>query len=123
MTDQGSDQSCPDPQRTETVLSEATPIPAHVPERIGRYHIKRVIASGGMGTVYEATQDNPRRVVAVKVMKQDSSNTRGGSNTKSNPVVCGTSVSPSMRPYSERDMACVSLPCVHPQRQTHHQVC
>src|SRR3990172_9600449 len=44
--------------------------PAGVPERIGRYHIKRVIASGGMGTVYEATQDNPRRVVAVKVMKQ-----------------------------------------------------
>ncbi len=41
-----------------------------LPDRIGRYRVKRVIASGGMGTVYEATQDNPRRVVAVKVMKQ-----------------------------------------------------
>jgi len=41
-----------------------------LPDRIGRYHIKRAIASGGMGTVYEAAQDNPRRVVAVKVMKQ-----------------------------------------------------
>ncbi len=41
-----------------------------LPERIGRYHIKRVIASGGMGTVYEAVQENPRRVVAVKVMKE-----------------------------------------------------
>jgi len=49
-----------DPKRTTPML----------PDRIGRYHIKRVIASGGMGTVYEATQDNPRRVVAFKVMKQ-----------------------------------------------------
>ena len=41
-----------------------------VPERIGKYHIKRVIASGGMGTVYEAVQEQPRRHVALKVMKQ-----------------------------------------------------
>jgi len=40
-----------------------------VPERIGQYEIKRVIASGGMGTVFEALQDNPRRPVAVKVVK------------------------------------------------------
>jgi serine/threonine protein kinase len=43
---------------------------ARMPERIGHYHIKRVIASGGMGTVYEAVQEQPRRTVAVKVMKQ-----------------------------------------------------
>src|SRR3990172_3648507 len=53
---------------TETVDSIRTS--SRLPDHIGRYHIKRVIASGGMGTVYEATQDNPRRVVAVKVMKQ-----------------------------------------------------
>jgi len=53
---------------TETV--DATRTSAMLPDRIGRYHVKRIIASGGMGTVYEATQDNPRRVVAVKVMKQ-----------------------------------------------------
>ena len=40
-----------------------------VPDRIGRYEIKRVIASGGMGTVFEGLQDNPRRPVAVKVVK------------------------------------------------------
>lgn len=40
-----------------------------VPDRIGRYEIRRVIASGGMGTVFEALQDNPRRPVAVKVVK------------------------------------------------------
>jgi len=53
---------------TETA-SHAPPVHP-LPERIGHYHIKRVIASGGMGTVYEAVQESPRRVVAVKVMKQ-----------------------------------------------------
>lgn len=40
-----------------------------VPEKIGHYRIRRRIASGGMGTVYEALQENPRRAVAVKIMK------------------------------------------------------
>ncbi len=37
--------------------------------RIGRYLLKSVIASGGMGTVYEATQELPNRTVAVKVLR------------------------------------------------------
>ncbi|MBC7771768.1 MAG: serine/threonine protein kinase [Pyrinomonadaceae bacterium] len=37
--------------------------------RIGRYTIRRVIASGGMGTVYEADQHRPIRKVALKVMQ------------------------------------------------------
>ncbi len=40
-----------------------------IPERIGRYGIRRIIDGGGMGTVYEAVQDHPRRTVALKVMK------------------------------------------------------
>ncbi len=53
--------------RDETVeLSGASP---GLPHRIGGYQIRRIIASGGMGTVYEAMQEQPRRVVAVKVMK------------------------------------------------------
>jgi serine/threonine protein kinase len=36
---------------------------------IGRYQIRRLIGSGGMGAVYEAVQDQPRRTVALKVMK------------------------------------------------------
>jgi len=40
------------------------------PRQIGQFHIKRIIASGGMGTVYEAVQEQPRRTVAVKVLKQ-----------------------------------------------------
>jgi tRNA A-37 threonylcarbamoyl transferase component Bud32/tetratricopeptide (TPR) repeat protein len=40
-----------------------------MPERIGHYTIQSVIASGGMGTVFKAVQESPRRTVAVKVMK------------------------------------------------------
>ena len=64
------DESGPPPpagETTETVPPGAT---AKTPKRIGQYHIKRAIASGGMGTVYEAVQEKPRRVVAVKLMKQ-----------------------------------------------------
>jgi tetratricopeptide (TPR) repeat protein len=43
--------------------------PPGTPSRIGRYPIVGVIASGGMGTVYEALQDNPRRVVAIKTLR------------------------------------------------------
>ncbi len=38
-------------------------------QRIGRYHIKARIAAGGMAVVYEAVQQRPHRVVALKVMK------------------------------------------------------
>ncbi len=36
--------------------------------RIGSYRLNRVLAVGGMGTVYEAEQEHPRRLVALKVM-------------------------------------------------------
>ncbi len=51
---------------TETVVE---PGHAQLPKAISRYRVKRMIASGGMGTVYEAMQEQPRRTVAVKVMK------------------------------------------------------
>jgi eukaryotic-like serine/threonine-protein kinase len=46
-------------------LSEEPGLPTH----IGRYRILRRHAEGGMGTVYEAEQDNPRRIVALKVIR------------------------------------------------------
>ena len=41
--------------------------------QVGQYHITDVIASGGMGTVYEAMQEKPRRRVALKVLKAGTS--------------------------------------------------
>jgi len=35
-----------------------------------KYHVENVIAIGGMGIVYEATQHSPNRTVALKMLKQ-----------------------------------------------------
>ena len=43
--------------------------PESIPEEIGQFHIRRLIAAGGMGAVYEAVQHHPRRTVALKIMK------------------------------------------------------
>jgi len=39
-----------------------------IPERIGPYRAVSVIATGGMGMVYEGIQENPRRRVAIKTL-------------------------------------------------------
>ncbi len=48
-------------------LALGTPLRAGA--RVGRYRLVREIASGGMGTVFEALQDQPRRTVAVKMLR------------------------------------------------------
>lgn len=40
-----------------------------VPARIGAYRILRVLGEGGMGVVYLAEQESPRRAVALKVIR------------------------------------------------------
>jgi WD40 repeat protein len=41
------------------------PMPSH----LGRYLLIRLLGEGGMGAVYEAEQDSPRRIVALKVVR------------------------------------------------------
>ena len=53
----------------------ATPPPADTPSRpmpasIGGYRILGLLGQGGMGVVWEAEQQHPRRLVALKVMRQ-----------------------------------------------------
>lgn len=59
---------------SETFLAEAhsgvTRILADsLPRRISHYEIVRVIGQGGMGIVYEARQENPRRSIALKAIR------------------------------------------------------
>ena len=61
-----------DNDKTQTRLrsnSSGSSLLPHHPKQIGQYHLSRVIASGGMGTVFEGVQENPRRSVAIKVIK------------------------------------------------------
>ena len=59
----------PSGQEAETLESQPKRTHGAIPKEIGRYKVRRTIGSGGMGTVYEAIQERPRRKVAIKVMR------------------------------------------------------
>ncbi len=52
-----------------SALAGFQPAPEQVPERIGDFRIIGKIGQGGMGVVYEAEQDHPRRRIALKVIR------------------------------------------------------
>jgi eukaryotic-like serine/threonine-protein kinase len=63
----GSDATLPpgsDGQNTRTVGLDGVPTPA-----IAEYRVLRILGEGGMGIVYEAEQQHPRRLVALKVIR------------------------------------------------------
>ncbi len=54
----------------ETEPTPVTPRALHgASTQIGRYRIAGVLGEGGMGIVYEAEQDQPRRTVALKLIR------------------------------------------------------
>jgi serine/threonine protein kinase/WD40 repeat protein len=44
---------------------------ARLPRAFGHFRLVRVLGSGGMGLVYEAEQEHPKRSVALKVMRSE----------------------------------------------------
>jgi eukaryotic-like serine/threonine-protein kinase len=64
----------PSAQATAISVTSAAGVPAwsslHEPRpNIGAYHILGLLGEGGMGTVYRAEQQNPQRIVALKVIR------------------------------------------------------
>ena len=53
----------------EAVAPEGGEGLAGLPERIGGYRVLRRLGAGGMGAVFEAEQDHPRRRVALKMVR------------------------------------------------------
>lgn len=62
------------PVLTPDRLAAALPPEPLIPPVIGKYRLIRPLGEGGMGIVYEAEQQNPRRRVAVKLLRPASAN-------------------------------------------------
>lgn len=68
--DEGSDLGSLLDRGAELLVGESGPRPGVLGDlgRVGPFELCSVLGSGGMGTVYEAQQDTPRRTVALKVL-------------------------------------------------------
>ena len=59
------------PERLATFAGQWTPSGAGHPTSIAGYRILGVLGTGGMGTVYAAEQEQPKRTVALKVIRSE----------------------------------------------------
>jgi len=72
MLDSGAPTIGPGPSTSDggaTVSAAPAGYAPPLPASIGSYRILRLLGEGGMGAVYEAEQDQPRRRVALKVIR------------------------------------------------------
>jgi len=67
--DDSQEPTAPTPDRIEHTFGDAPADPSLSGRKIGSCTLRRIIGTGGMGAVYEAIQENPRRTVAVKLMR------------------------------------------------------
>jgi non-specific serine/threonine protein kinase/serine/threonine-protein kinase len=67
--DQSTLDPTPDPDSEGKDFIPPSSSPARMPKQIGKYRIKKLIGTGGMGSIYQAVQEQPRRNVAIKLMK------------------------------------------------------
>jgi serine/threonine protein kinase len=59
-----------DPERIPTLDMAAVDGPLQPGSALGHFLVLHAIGSGGMGVVYAAQQDRPRRTVAIKVLRR-----------------------------------------------------
>jgi len=59
-----------DPEKIPTLDMAAVDGPLHPGTNLGNYLVLHALGSGGMGVVYAAQQDRPRRTVAIKVLRR-----------------------------------------------------
>ena len=71
MNDDKGEQDPTERDLTKTVRYTGDPAagPSQIPGSIGKYRILSKLGEGGMGVVYEAEQESPKRKVAVKVVR------------------------------------------------------
>ncbi|HEX7879593.1 MAG TPA: serine/threonine-protein kinase, partial [Candidatus Eisenbacteria bacterium] len=65
----GADDFLDRPIDAGRLMAAEVEVPSYAGRTLGGYRITRKIGEGGMGVVYEAEQESPRRRVAVKVVR------------------------------------------------------
>lgn len=96
---------------TPAALVEPSAGPAHeLPTRIGRYAVSGIIGEGGMGTVYRAEQEHPRRSVAVKVIRPGATSAEGLARFRREAQLLGSLHHPGIAAIFEAGTAELEFP-------------